>query len=505
MELELNRTHLTGYEAVLDTTVFQEETLETIVPDACPDILRLVDTQGTILLKNKTAADGRVTLTGTARLAVLYLPDGEGGPCRLEVNIPFSLSAEEGRIQGGCPVFAMPRVVQADTRTANPRKIVTRVEIAAHIQVYTPADAALCTAVQTTDGAVERLTQSHRPYWIAALAEKPISFQEDLSVPAGRPAAEELLRSRVELVCHESKLIGSKLIFKGEASVRLLYRPVGGGLDAADFTLPFSQIAEVVGVGEEGTCQVELSLTAVQFTLGEDGRTVSADLSILTQAVVGEERAVEVLADAYSTDSPLRVEQGEYRYWARQAQDTVRQTARQVLETGLPVRAVVDAVCAVGRTGQSREGQALRLTAELTVTAVFLTEEGACGAVSRRLEVSCAVDVPEDCVCQFSCQCGPLLATPTADGVEVRLPVEFPYLCLRETRAPVVEDMAADVAPEETPGPRPSLVLRILDQGEQLWDVAKRYGTTIEDMEQANELGREQLCAGKLLLIPRKR
>ncbi len=39
MELELNRTHLAGYDTVLDTTVFQEETLETIVPDACPDIL----------------------------------------------------------------------------------------------------------------------------------------------------------------------------------------------------------------------------------------------------------------------------------------------------------------------------------------------------------------------------------------------------------------------------------------------------------------------------------
>ena len=71
MELELNRTHLTGYETVLDTTVFQEETLETIVPDACPDILRLVDTQGKILLKSKAASDGRVTLTGTARMTVL--------------------------------------------------------------------------------------------------------------------------------------------------------------------------------------------------------------------------------------------------------------------------------------------------------------------------------------------------------------------------------------------------------------------------------------------------
>jgi hypothetical protein len=115
------------------------------------------------------------------------------------------------------------------------------------------------------------------------------------------------------------------------------------------------------------------------------------------------------------------------------------------------------------------------------------------------------VDAPEDCVCLFSCQCGPLIATPTADGVEVRVSVEFPYRCLRETRADVVEDMTENGAPEETPGPRPSLVLRALDEGERLWDVAKQYGTTVGDIERANELGDEQPLGGKLLLIPRKR
>ena len=34
MELELDRTQRSGYEAVLDTTVCREETLESIVPDA---------------------------------------------------------------------------------------------------------------------------------------------------------------------------------------------------------------------------------------------------------------------------------------------------------------------------------------------------------------------------------------------------------------------------------------------------------------------------------------
>ena len=67
MELELDRTQRSGYEAVLDTTVCREETLESIVPDACPDILRICDTEGVVCLRDKVLQDGRVELSGSVR------------------------------------------------------------------------------------------------------------------------------------------------------------------------------------------------------------------------------------------------------------------------------------------------------------------------------------------------------------------------------------------------------------------------------------------------------
>ena len=505
MELELNRTHLAGYDAVLDTTVFQEETLETIVPDASPDILRLVDTQGKILMKSKEASDGRVTLTGTARLTVLYLPDGGTGPCRLDVNIPFSISAEDRRIKAGCQVVAVPRVVSADARAVNPRKVLSRVDIAVCVKAFAACAHAICSGVTASEGTVEQLLETCRPYCVSAVQEKPFSFTDDLAIPAGRPAAEELLGSRVELTCHDSKLIGNKLIFKGDALVQLLYRSTGGALDAADFTLPFSQITEVTGVGEEGTSTIDMAVSAADFTLGGDGRTVSANLSLLAQAVVREERSVELLADAYSTCCAVRAERTPYDYQVRQNEGTGRQMVREIIESGLQIKSVADARCMVGRTGQTREGSGLRLTAEIEVVAICLTEDDSCCAISRRLEVSCAVDAPEECACLFSCQCGALTATPTADGVEVRFPVDFPFLCLRGAQTTVVRDLAVEETGEDAAEQRPSIVLRVLGEGERLWDVAKRYGTTTGDIIRANELESEQPSGGTLLLIPRKR
>lgn len=505
MKLELNRTHLAGYETVLDTSVFREETLETIVPDANPDILRLVDTQGKVFLKNKEAVDGRVTLTGTAWLTVLYQPEGGTGLCRLEVGIPFSVSAEDRRLTSNCMVTAVAQVVGADTRTINPRKILTRVEVAVRVKAFRAETMVLCTGVHAEGGTAEEWKEVHRPCCISAVQEKQVTFEDNLSIPVGRPAAEELICNRVELACHEAKLIGNKLIFKGEAVVRLLYRPVDGGMDAADFTLPFSQIAEVIGVGEDGHCTVDVGLTGADFSLGSDGRTVSASLSILAQIVVREEREIELLADMYSVCCPVKADRVPYVYRRQRETGIGRQMVRQLIETGLSVQSVVDAYCLVGQTAQRREGGQMNLSADVILTAVCVTEEGDFCAMSRRVEVGCSVEVPEECRCRFECRCGEVVAMPTADGVEVRFPMEFPFFCEQDEQGMVVREVTIEEDGEDGGQDRPSIVLRLLQSGESLWDVAKRYCTTTEDIVRANELESEHPGEGTLLLIPRKR
>ena len=52
---------------------------------------------------------------------------------------------------------------------------------------------------------------------------------------------------------------------------------------------------------------------------------------------------------------------------------------------------------------------------------------------------------------------------------------------------------------------RPSVVLRLPAPGEELWDIAKAHGTTMEQILQANELEADILPAGRMLLIPSTR
>ena len=82
MEMELQHTCLNGFQTVLDQILIQEETLESIVPDACPDILRIVDVYGQATLSGKQAREDLAVVNGMVRVAILYQPEGGSGRTR---------------------------------------------------------------------------------------------------------------------------------------------------------------------------------------------------------------------------------------------------------------------------------------------------------------------------------------------------------------------------------------------------------------------------------------
>lgn len=508
MELELERTELNGCDTILDTTVCREETLEAIVPDACPDILRICDVEGTVCLAGKEPQEGRVELSGTVRTVLLYMPDGAEGMRRMEVSLPFTCTADAPAITPSCLVTALPRVQAADARLLNPRKVLVRVSLAADVQVFSPASVSVCSSVP--DGAqfgVEQLSEEYDAYVTVCVQEKAFTFSDDLTLSSGKPEAEELLKSRAYVRCNEAKVIGNKLIFKGEAQLQLLCRGGDGELFTAEFELPFSQIMEVSGAGEDAGCEVQVILTDLDCTMdGGDGRMFSVSLGLLAQAVIREARTVRMLTDAYSTLYPMTAEHRNYTLARLMDQGEKEITVRELLETGALLKDAADAYACIGAITQSREGERLTVTAQVNVTALYQTDEGEMGSVTRPLQVSCSLELPEYAVCSCRCFCtAPVFAAAAAGGLEVRFPVSFRYTALASRTVAGISGITLDETEPLDHSQRPSIVLRMVGPGERLWDIAKSYGTTAGDIVQANGLDEDTPVGGRLLLIPRKR
>ncbi len=505
--MEFERDTIISYETVAEVTACQEETLESIVPDACPDILRIVDVCGQATLTGKQAREGSAQVTGTVRAFILYQPEGGGGLRRMEASLPFTCQAEAPGLTERGIVLASPRLRCAEARALNPRKVLLRVDLAVDITACQPAERPTYVGVADPEETICQKQYQGENYQLCAVQEKPFAFSDQVRLQSGSGEAPMLLAVRVQPVCSESKLIGSKLIFKGMVELDLLLQEPGGALTTSHESMPFSQVIEAAGSAEEGDCQVEVEVASFRCEQdSSDGRELNVELDLLAQAQVRCRRPVTLLQDLYSTGYLMEVER-ENQPLCRLVEQSVRpQAVRELLETGEMVRSVVDARLALGQVRQNREGRELVLNTDAWISVIYLDENELVQSVRQTIPVSCRLDCPEGAKCSCFCACpGEVFAAPAAGGVEVRFTVEFHCLTTETTAVPAVTDAQLGEARGAGEGQRPSVVLRMPSPGEELWDIAKAHGTTIEQILQANELEEETLPMGRMLLIPSTR
>ena len=89
MELGLQFTDLTCWEKTGHAVVSHEETMETAIAEYCPDMTRIVTACGQLYIREKTASEERVTVSGTVRVTVLYTSEESTGLRSLTVSVPF--------------------------------------------------------------------------------------------------------------------------------------------------------------------------------------------------------------------------------------------------------------------------------------------------------------------------------------------------------------------------------------------------------------------------------
>lgn len=503
MNATLTQNEIDCWEMKLHTTLNREETLEMIVPDACPDILDIVDTEAAPQLQSKECGMGSIALMGTAFCTILYQPEGEGRLQRLKAELPFQFSAELEQVTGLSRCIAVPRVTLAETRAMNPRKVLVRVVLAIEVTVYDPVLVRFCTEIQERETlGIECRSERSTGNFVVNVKERPFTCSEVVQIPGSRPPVEELLSVRCRAYDSEARLVGEKLIFKGGAVIHLLYLSPEGQLSTADFELPFSQIAEVGETAENTSFQLDVMVTGCQARAMEpEGREVSLELELLAQIVLREKRELNIVADAYSIFHPGTPEFTTYVLPELVEQSNRRQNVREVLDTAMVPAEVCDVRV---QTGQVRPVGG-ELCAEIRMTVLYRGEDGTCAAAARSVQVTCPAEVPEGAQCVASCTVPESDASVTGGGIEVRLGVEFQMLVTRQQRLCGLSGFALDMDQAVASENQPSIVLRQLGEGETLWDIAKAYLTTGTEIEQANGLGTEPLKPGQMLLIPKKR
>lgn len=331
--------------------------------------------------------------------------------------------------------------------------------------------------------------------------EREFQFQQERAVNREQELPEDLLLDRVSLCVTECRRVSTKLVIKGEAYISVLYRSEMQALGCYDTVLPFSQILDGADLPEEGEYQAEVWAmdSDVHLMRTDSGCSFGISLRIGLLVKVYQQMQLTYIEDLYCTDREADVKKAKLTLETGQSAKTVRSEAVQTLELGQgkPFACLTGAQC--GAVTPVAEGGKSVLRTNLRLKVLYLDEAGAPVNAERVVELAVPVqDMPR--AVRAVCQPGGLRLS--GNSCEIKIPVDF---LLEQTQQQHLESVNAANLQEKAQQERPSLVLRRVSAGEDLWEIAKRYYADPQMILAANQLEEDTPLPEGLLLIPKAR
>ena len=495
MEQLPETTGINGCQIVYETVLQQETMSEAVVPDAMPDIARLLDTQCELYIRSRSVESGCVTLEGSVRAVVLFIGEGEELVQKLEVEMPLTLSAREETILPDDQVIVSAALRSWEGRVIHSRKVHLRAEASAAVSVFRPTAMDFSFTAEE-EPPLEKLEAATRLGYIAAVTDKSFVISEEVTLPHGAPGVDRLLSYRLEPGVPEVRPVASKLLLQGETTLELVYLAPGETqVRAASFTIPYSQIMDVPAEDLSRCAVTLLSASVYVEPLPGLGSTdsVSVEAHLLAQCVCTAAREICYVADAYCLHHPCRALEAEEKVFEPFDVTELSQTLTDKFD--LPEGGGEVCCCAATASMPVWTESTVRLGVVMRV--VYKTPTGELASLTRRLQAEWK---RTEELQEYLCSAPRVydVAALIRDGaMELRCAVTL--LCLSAGEKPV--RFLRGVQTEETESPvldGPSAVV-VRAGSRSTWELAKRYGSTMALIEAVNEEG------APLLLIPRAR
>lgn len=485
MEVKLQRESISFFRKLVDTCFNHEETMELIVPDTLPDVMDIVNTDGTVLLRSKEADIGKITVSGVVRTHIVYNPEGSRGLRNLMVQIPFSASVEGNDLSPSAKLVVKADLSSVDAKVINSRKLIARADVMLSISAFAEDELQITNGI-ADDTDIETLKTSAEVTPIVEVKEKTFSFSDELSFSSSKPPIGAILKSSVRLAAEDLKTVGSKLIIKGNAYISVIYASTGNGeIVPNDFTLPFSQIMELNEESDNTAFSVGLMPTGVYIQEDAEGGSgahgISVEIAAVSQLVIWKKMNIEYMSDAYSTACETDCTKGEYTLNSLKSSNTIRDNMRGTISMPNQVRSIISSRVYPGRVRRDENGY----SAGMNAAVLYLTEEGRIMSASERFEISFGYDMTGDAETAAVMNINEAFVSPTAGGVELRVPVELNIREYANVAIDPLTDIRLDEENQKDYSGMPSVVLCRVGTNDSLWSLAKRYNSTRELIKKA--------------------
>lgn len=488
-----------------------------IVPDSKPDLSEILRCEGRVKLKDKRISDDRISFSGEMEVTVLYrAKNGEKPLYAMKSTLPLEDFLHMDGLGKEMEVSLEAELEHLDCRIINDRKVSVKAVIAVEAAAERKKTAEILTGAEGKD--METLTGTLRMENDTAEGKDRFTVKEEMTIPPSQPEIGEILMENVRLTEQEIRPLDGRAMVRGNLCINLLYTDGEGNLGSLTEKIPFNGYLENGAIEPKTDLSGTLTVEDCRLTptVDEDGETRQVHMDVTVGAALKgrETTEQEILLDAYAPNGAVSLQKETITYpvtvGSGKNQFTLKE--RISLENGEMPMLRAENVWGEVRLSEARAiADGVEAEGVLTADILYHCADDAepMALIRRGIPFTQTMElrgVMEGDEAEVSLRLEDLDFQMLSEGEgELRATLTMEAAAKRQETAEVVTDIALEDRAETKP--MAGAVIYMVQKGDSLWKIAKRYRTTVADILAVNEIENPDLIypGQKLLIIRMKR
>lgn len=519
MSVELIKNPVTFDETTKKESAQVIKERDLIVPDGKPDMQSVVEIDGEVCIDQLDVVQDRVMYKGNISVCILYHTMGNA---KCMYAMKGSIPIEDFMIVEGIDkdqrVDFDYNIEHISYNILNERKINVKVIMEMQVEATGYHKEDIITKVKTED-AVE--TKEDKIEIVSLYNEKEDKqiVKQDLTVAANKPCITEILKTSVKLQDEQVKRTDAEIKYNGMIELITLYKTPDDSIEMLSNRIPFEGTIESPQSDDEvyWDCALSVEPSYIQVAADYDGedRVIECEFMVTAKYKTYNKDVYDTVSDLYCPGKKINTKEKQMDYMNLKDKVKLEIPKKESLpvQDNMPDSMEIYDV-KIKPTIEDKKIQDGKVVISGTLEFKILTlikeeEQNDIQTIynvvpfSQEMEIE---KVPEKAVIQ---PCINAKDINVYAQTKKEIVIEYLLQCMAEiyeqNTLNILEEIEINDMTKEEMDAYPSMTVYQVKRGDNLWNLAKRFNTTVKDIESLNDFETEDaLKEGQKIIILKK-
>ncbi len=480
-----------------------------IVPDSKPDILNVVSNSGIVCIYKKEIQDGKIKIDGTVNTYIMYLADtqDETRIRSLNTNLDFTQVIEMEKAKENMLLDTNIVLKSIDCKVLNGRKIHIKALIEIESKVSSNETVEYVKQINQIPD-IQCLKRNFQIHSLIGSGSTKVYAKDTLTIDTIDNLV-EVMKTDLRITNHDTKISYNKVLIKADLQAKLIYLTEDNRINVKEGSIPIVGFIDLPNISEEHICDVkyEIKNLIVKPNNVEDHSIyVEAEIEAYCEAYQNKE--LQMIQDLYSPTINLQFTQRRVK--VMQQKETRNQICNIREKQVIPEiggRKIYDVEVMPNIIKQTILQDRILYEGEIGLNFIFASE-GNLGVDTKDIKVpfNFSMDFEGltkqsniDTIIEITMQ--DFVVMPD-ESIDIKIDLNFTAMSLKDSNISIIDEITQ--SEDVRNANRYSMIIYFAKPGDTLWKIAKKFGSTVEDISRINGIEDvDMLQVGRQLFIPR--